>query len=427
MTEVFKTSAALEGAGRFVRNDSVTVEALRESIGEAAARRSREQPFVYIPVDQSSLTLADPRGVKDIGAVGSNHKPARGLQVMTALAVAPDGVPNGLLWQETWARQRGAKKSTWERARLTAEEKETRYWLSAIEGARTLLARKAPGVRPWFQVDRGADAWPVLLQADEGTWLTIRAVWDRRVIDEEQATQAYLWRTLEKQEPLGDYLLAVESGPRRKERLARMELRASSVVLQLKDRRSRREYSVTLNAVLARESGTTPSGEPPVEWLLLTNHPIADVNDAYAVVYGYSMRWRIEDFHRAWKSGGCCVEDSQLHTRDSLARWALLLASAALRLMRLAHLARTQGDQPATIELTQPEIDSLILARSPKKYVPGDVPTIREAVHWLAQEGGYTGTSSGGPPGPTVIARGLARTATLARVLANGTLPAKKK
>jgi hypothetical protein len=428
MTEVFKTPAELEAAGRFIRSEDVAFEELRLSMSNAAARRSRGNPYVYIPLDQSALTVADPQGRKDVGSVGTTRIRARGLQAMTALAVTPDGVPQGILWQQFWAREHGKKKSNWERSRLGPEKKETQYWLNAIEGAQAALSREAPGVRPWFQIDRGADAWPVLLQATEGIWLTVRAAWDRRVIDEEQALQAYLWQTVEKQEPLGDYLLAVEGGPKRKPRLARLVLRACSVVLQLKDRSSsRREFSVTLNAVLARESGTTPRGEQPIEWLLLTNHPVHNITDAYAVVYGYSIRWRIEEFHRAWKSGGYCVEDSQLHSRESLERWALLLSSAAVRLMRLSYLARNHGHQPATVELTQPEIDALILARSPKSYEPGDVPRIDEAVLWLAHEGGYTGKSSGGPPGATVLARGLARIAVLARVLTDGKLRGRKK
>ncbi len=62
MTQVFKTSSELEAAGRFIRSDDVAVAALRGSISNAAARRCREQPFVYVPVDQSSLTLTDPHG-----------------------------------------------------------------------------------------------------------------------------------------------------------------------------------------------------------------------------------------------------------------------------------------------------------------------------------------------------------------------------
>jgi len=39
-------------------------------------------------------------------------------------------------------------------------------------------------------------------------------------------------------------------------------------------------------------------------------------------------------------------------------------------------------------------------------------------VRWVAEIGGYTGKSSGGPPGSTTIARGLEQVLVVARALA---------
>ncbi len=41
--------------------------------------------------------------------------------------------------------------------------------------------------------------------------------------------------------------------------------------------------------------------------------------------------------------------------------------------------------------------------------IPEGVPSIAQAVRWIADLGGYTGKSSGGPPGSTTIGRGLER------------------
>lgn len=106
-----------------------------------------------------------------------------------------------------------------------------------------------------------------------------------------------------------------------------------------------------------------------------------------------------------------------MHKRAHVERWATLLASVAMRLVRLSYLARHHSDAPATIELTAAEIEAAVLARNIKRRKNAAPPTIAEVVLWIAQEGGYTGKSSGGPPGHLVIARGLHRIATLARVL----------
>ena len=63
---------------------------------------------------------------------------------------------------------------------------------------------------------------------------------------------------------------------------------------------------------------------------------------------------------------------------------------------------------PASVEFGQQEIDTLIILTKPKGYKRADMPTIADTVLWLANYGGYTGKSSGGPPGTIVLGRGLA-------------------
>jgi len=162
-----------------------------------------------------------------------------------------------------------------------------------------------------------------------------------------------------------------------------------------------------------REHGTEPPGEKPLDWMLLTNAPIDSIQAIRRVVLGYSTRWRIEEFHKTWKSGACNVEDTQLRSRNALIRWATILSVVATRIERLKRLARTEPERPASDELTPVEIEVLlVLKRRYKKRtetVPDTMPTMGQAVLWMAELGGYTGKSSGGPPGSTTIGRGLER------------------
>jgi len=100
-------------------------------------------------------------------------------------------------------------------------------------------------------------------------------------------------------------------------------------------------------------------------------------------------------------------------------KWATILACVAMRILRLTYLARTQPEEPATLELGQNEIDAVLVLRQPPGYRLGQVRCIAEAVHWIAEVGGYTGKSSGGAPGATVIGRGLARVQTAAETIAS--------
>lgn len=196
-----------------------------------------------------------------------------------------------------------------------------------------------------------------------------------------------------------------------------MEVRAGQVTLDMVDDRSKRRYRATLWAVLAREVNA-PSDKHAIEWLLLTTYPVHTFEDAKLVIRGYAQRWRIEKFHRIWKTGACNVEDTQLRQVEHIERWATILASVAIRILRLTYLARTQPTLPATVELTHHEIDAIIALNKPKGYRRGQIPTIADAVFWLAQVGSYTGRSSGGPPGAIVIARGLKRIEPLAEYFA---------
>jgi transposase len=100
-----------------------------------------------------------------------------------------------------------------------------------------------------------------------------------------------------------------------------------------------------------------------LDWMLFTNRSMELYAEAIAIIDSYCHRWRIEDFHRSWKRGHCHVEETQLRKKDHTVRLALMLAAVAMRVERLKHLARTQPDAPATIELRPVEIDALKAAK----------------------------------------------------------------
>jgi hypothetical protein len=132
--------------------------------------------------------------------------------------------------------------------------------------------------------------------------------------------------------------------------------------------------------------------------------------DAKLVVRGYTQRWRVEDFHRAWKSGACNIERSQLRSPAAFCRWATILAAVAAvaaTIEQLKHLSQTSPDVPVTDYLTRTELDAAIVLSNTRKFSPGDELTLCQAVMLIAEAGGYTGKSSGGPPGTITITRGF--------------------
>jgi len=422
VTEVFGDGADREAAFRLMQNNAVDVAALQLAARRACARRSCEFDFVFVPIDGSSLNLADTMRKKRLGAVGSRRQGAVGLEVMSAIAVSPQGVPLGICGQEYWARNKVSSKRKGRRDKRSLEEKESWHWLGVMEQVRAVMKEEAPKTRPWFQLDRGGDAWPVLLEGLEPDQLfTVRAAQNRRLWQTGKERE-YLWTEIESAPVLGTYELAVPAGPNRQARIAHMEVRATEVTLKLQRERSKKSYPATLFAVMTREVSRVPITERPLEWLLLTTYEVHDLADAIVVIDGYAQRWRIEQFHRTWKSGACRAEDTQLGDRDHIIRWVSILASVAMRILRMTYLAREKPELPADIEFEREEIDAVILLRKPAGQRRGARPTIGELVRWIADLGGYTGKSSGGPPGAIVIRRGLERIQSAVEVLKAGDL-----
>jgi hypothetical protein len=421
VTDVFRDSAALEGAYRLLENDDVSADAITEAAAAAAVDRADGVPFVFVPTDGTSLRITDDEHDKGLGLVGARYRQSPGLQVMSAIAVAPDGTPLGILAQRYWARRARSTAKNPKKDTRPIAEKETRYWLETMAAARSAFRSAGAKTRPWFQLDRGGDAGAVLVDAQEfadESWLTVRAEYDRHLVSDGE--RDYLWRRVEAEEPWCAYSLPVVADGRA-QRTAHMLVRGASVDIGVAIPQWGKA-TVPMWAVLAREEGTTPEGEQPIEWMLLTTYPVRTVEDAHLVVFGYATRWRIEQFHRMWKSGACRVEETQLRDVDHIIRWATILASVAVRLLRLTYLARTTPHAPASAELSPAEIEATIMLRKPKNFTRRSMPTIADAVRWLADLGGYTGKSSGGPPGALVIARGLQEIRPVVTLLADGEL-----
>jgi hypothetical protein len=445
VSAVFRDGAARQAAYDWIESGHVDGSAILAACVTACARRCAEHPFVFVPLDGTSLHLTDESHLKGFGSVGSRERGARGLKIIDAIAVTPNGIPIGIAAMQWWARPRTAARSRHVRS---TQQKETQHWLDAIAQTTDALERDAPSTHAWFQLDREGDAQYVLeALAASGHAFTVRSQSDRqlhiagnrlRPIPGVARRKRYLRSYLARQRPLAHQSLEVPERAGQPARLACVAIRAATVTFNLHDRRLSQHRALTLNAVWVREHGGGPmlpsrSGlnrRRALDWLLLTNQPIETVEQVEQVVYGYTQRWRIEDFHRAWKTGVCNVEDTQLRSRSHVIKWATVLAAVAVRAERLKHLSREQPDAPASNELSSVEIEALILLK--RRYakrtevIDDVVPTLERATRWIAEIGGYTGKSSGGPPGSVTIARGLERLRMATEIL-EALHPPKKK
>jgi hypothetical protein len=90
----------------------------------------------------------------------------------------------------------------------------------------------------------------------------------------------------------------------------------------------------------------------------------------------------------------------------------------AWRLLYATLLSRALPDAPCTLLLEPDEWQALVCRIQHVPIPPADPPTLRQAVHWIAQLGGFPGRRQDGEPGVIVLWRGLQHLADLTAMYA---------
>jgi hypothetical protein len=404
VAKIFENAAERQAAYDLFSNDAVRSEQMVRSMAEATMRRCSEDERLFVPIDGSSLTLSDPSHTKQLGSVGMRRLPTRGVQTMTALALHADGTPAGLLDARFWARGKKRKGSRLKRRRERQSE------MKHVSDSVASVLQTLPAQRAWLVIDRGGDDGVLLREMHaSGACFTVRAAQNRIV--EHGRRRRKLFSVARTGKLLARRVLDLPATPKRSARAAIVEVRAQPTTLLLPDGKKR--VPLAVNVVEVREVGNR---RDRVLWMLLTNAPIDTLEQVDEVIRSYRLRWRIEEFHRAWKTGACDVEAIQLRSLEGVRKLATLLGAVAARAERLKHLSRTDPNAPATVELSEVEIRALISAKRRSKtsveVVPDGIPTIAQATLWIADLGGYAGHyKKGRSPGTITIARGLEKLA----------------
>lgn len=145
-----------------------------------------------------------------------------------------------------------------------------------------------------------------------------------------------------------------------------------------------------------------PEGVEPLHWVLLTSEVIASLNNAQECLNHYKLRWGVEEYHKALKTG-CRVEHRYYETAARLERVTGMLAVLAVRLLQIRSLADDDPDQPAHEVIPRPW--GKVLGRVRKRSE--NTMTIGQFVRHQAGLGGHLGRKRDGHPGWITLWRGL--------------------
>jgi len=393
--------AATKAAYEFYKNPSAAAERFVKAQGQATVHRARAYQRILVLQDTTSFDFRAHPATAGVGPLANAH--CRGFLTHSSLAVSPEGLPLGLLAQQSWVRDEPEvdKRPYQERP---IEEKESYKWLQGLSESTRLLPEQSQAI---VISDRESDIFEYLVHArPANVALLVRASWNRRLVAETDN----LWATLRTSPVRGKIQVKVTRRPNQPARTAECQLYFKKVKIRPPKNRPAhlpQLAPVELWAVLVREM-RPPAGVEPLEWLLLTTLEIETFAQACQLVDYYTHRWLIERFHFVLKSG-CALEQRQLAHGERLIRFLALANVVAWRLLWQTYLGRIEGPLPCTTVLAEVEWKALYSFIHKTAILPNDIPSLAQTTRWIAQLGGFLGRKSDGQPGVKVLWRGWHR------------------
>lgn len=397
--------AAQEGAYRLVRNPAVKAMAIMESGFSATAARVRECRRLLAIDDTTSLSYR--HSVRsELGDVGAPAEATtRGYQVHSTLLVdAERETTEGLIAQTFWCRDDAERGRKHQRKQRAYEEKESYKWQHNAEVMRARLGGKMCDVVAVS--DRESDIFDYLQHKREhGERFIVRAAQDRQLWESNESVSERLSRA----EKRGEMAIAVPQRGGRRARQVQLVLRAATVELAPPLPYDDSAEPMTVNLVWAMEENAA-GDDDALSWVLLTTEAVESDEAIRDILRCYGLRWRIEEFHKAWKSGAG-VEKQRHQSRDTLQRMAVMLAFVAVRLLQLREVLDNPAaaDAPCTSVLSETEWKILWVSVSPDKDLPKTPPKLKWAYSSIAKLGGFYDSKRTGRASWATLHLGLTR------------------
>ncbi len=404
-------SAAVEGAYRLLRNPNLEPKAIREGGFASTAEKALGRELIVAAEDTTTISYTHDVA-EELGDVGGpSTSQVGGWHVHSVLLLDGKTEETLGLVEQTWrTRDRRSRGKRHQRKERAYAEKESFKWQHASERVEDRLGEEISRV---VQVcDREADVFEYLaFKQERGHRFVVRVSWDRRIVGDD----GRLWNALAKAPVITKTKVAVSQRGKfkgrhpskmrkaRKARTATLSVRARTVTLKPPKNRSKGLEPLTVSVVSATEANP-PKGAKPLKWILYTTEPIDSPEALLTILRLYSLRWRVEDFHKAWKTG-CRLEQRRLQSPENLERLGSILSFVAVRLLQLRDLA---DDDPTRScqEVLERDYWRCLWARVEKRKPPRKAPNMRWALHAIAKLGGWTDSKRTGRVGWQSLWRG---------------------
>ena len=403
LPEAFPEWKELKAVYRWVNHIEFGLEEIQQPHRQRTLERC-QQPGEYLLIeDTTPLDYSSHPHTEQLGFIGDGR--GRGLHLHSTLAVRvegwksetePEGVAVGLLGQKCWARTgKGLRKESW-RQRMS-RRRESERWAEVT----AQIGRPPPGCRWIYIADRESDFYePIQRCRGNEQDFIIRGFRDHKLVGAEDK----LFAELDPAVVQGVMRVKLRGRHGEAAREATVSLRSCRVKLKGPWRPGGVLEDEEINVVEARELAPPP-GSKPLHWILLTSLPCQKLRQLQQIVARYALRWWIEQYHKALKSGAG-IEESQLEKGFRIENLLAILAVVAVRLVNTQWLARNRPEDPVDAESFGANALKILGA---KYQTPKGGWTNRSVLIAVAKMGGFLARKHDGMPGWRTIWRGWSR------------------
>jgi hypothetical protein len=359
-------------------DSAVTMENILLPHRQRTIQRMKAQQTVLCVQDGSDLSFSNLDKCEGLGVIGTNQTGAqsRGFHLHSTMAITTEGLPLGILHSECTAPELKDKDDDRPCRAIPIEEKKTFCWIESVHDCMNLQALM-PDTSIINVMDREGDFFEMF---DDQRWnsknvdLIVRAKHDRNITGEhklfEAARQSPIKTRMNIKVPrqsARSKKSKQKAKPKRPARTAEVSVRFTQVEFNPPSHHKDKD-PLTVWVVHVWEENP-PANTEPLEWFLLTTIDIKSVDDALQIIKWYSLRWRIEDWHRVLKSG-CKTEKAANETAERLKRTIAINLVIAWRIMLMTLLGREVPELPAEVLFSDLEIEVLKAYSKKKPLLP---------------------------------------------------------
>jgi len=356
--------------------------------------------------DSSEFEWNGHEAIEGLGPIGSGRKGDQGFILHSTIALGimsnksdPENLPVkilGLPNQQYYVRPPKREKS---HKRCNGQkELETDLWSKMLKNK----PPKSNNNRLIRVCDRNADIYETQFDTKASGYDYIIRVNHDRVDNDDW--EIHLFETMRELPPVGATTIERRGREGTKKRIISLSVNWQEISLRAP---ARPGYKIgelpPLQVTVVHVWGVDPEDGTIIEWFLYTSLTINDFETACLIVKYYSLRWIIEDYHKALKSG-LKAEDLQLETANRLFAAIAIMSIVALRLLDLRESLRINPENPAEKSgFSQFEIKVL------ETYLKRNMKTVKCVALAIGKLGGHLNRKSDGMPGIKTLWLGMNR------------------